>query len=70
VTEIQQLEFHACAISRAQDHCGKINNYMPRHVIEHGKPEAPAKIGELPVSLSGPIEQSDNMTKILSIVEE
>jgi hypothetical protein len=43
---------------------------MPRHVIEHGKPEAPAKIGELPVSLSGPIEQSDNMTKILSIVEE
>jgi hypothetical protein len=27
-------------------------------------------IGELPVSLSGPIEQSDNTTKVLSIVDE
>jgi hypothetical protein len=26
--------------------------------------------GELPVSLSGPIEQSDNTTKVLSIVDE
>jgi hypothetical protein len=34
------------------------------------KPRGDPNTGELPISLSGPIEQSDNTTKVLSIVDE